>query len=194
MNFIIPKTPIIILSTPRSGSTTLAYAIQKQLSGIRLFNEPFKDPLVGESEYNDFINYSAKTNQYIVKTHTGDLYRKDSLKLVSNIYKNNYFLIRVRRRNVCQQMVSYYIEMHRGIWGYYLGSYNEAPDSIPFDEKKIDHTVNTVLMYNDLSNKAPWNFDLDLWYEDLDLPNDVLVPTPKPTNYEQIENLFRKYQ
>ena len=185
------------MSSPRTGSTTLAYAIQKQLGGskIRLFNEPFENNITSNSEYVDLMdNYVEYINPYIVKTHTGDFYKKYSLPVIRNIYQNRYFLIRIRRKNVCQQMASCYIEFHRKIWGYYVGQYNKPPDIIPVDKKMIDKTINFILMFNYLSDVAPWNFDLDLWYEDLDLPNDVLMQTPKPINYDEIENLFSKYQ
>jgi len=188
--YCIDKFPIIILSSPRTGSTLLAKVLSKQYPDLVLFLEPDE-----KNTIDSFTEYSRTNRTYILKTHAKQL-TKFPAHLIKTIFTKDAFLIRVRRKNVLDQIVSNYIELHRNVWTYDLESvskFNNEQMSIDIDTIKI--AIEAIKNYNKSIDTLQINYDLDLYYEDLikDLGNEmVTIVTPKPLNHTEIYQTIEK--
>ena len=188
--FTITKTPILIISSPRTGSSVLGSYIQKLCSkDIRYFREPDYNGVQGMEE---FYHYFSQSKDLILKFHYMhlDRYRTDITDyLLSNAYK-----IRIRRRNFINQVASIYIAMARGKkWHFKKNDQLTLVDSIPIDLEIIKKYISYMASANDKLNSAPINFDLDLFYEDLPkMTDDDYYIVPKPSNYDEILDTIAK--
>jgi LPS sulfotransferase NodH len=193
MNYKIDKFPIIILSSPRTGSTLLAQIIKSKYSNLKLFLEPD-----ASNTMDDFIEYSNNSNQYILKFHLKQLF-KFPQNINKKIFNNDAFLIRIQRKNEIDQIVSNYIELYRNIW-YYDKNIMYKEEIIPIDLDSIQLSINTVRRYNNILNNLNIKYDLDIYYENLIIGEDIHPTsgvTPKPINHIQLyqaieEHLLRK--
>jgi LPS sulfotransferase NodH len=185
----INKFPVIILSSPRTGSTLLAQTIKSKYYNLKLFLEPDASNMM-----DDFIEYTNDSNQYILKFHLKQFF-KFPQNINKKIFNNDAFLIRIRRKNELDQIVSNYIELYRNIWSYDKDiTYKE--EIIPIDLNTIKISVATIRQYNIVLNTLDIKYDLDVYYEDLIMEEDIYsssVVTPKPTNHNQLYQTIKKY-
>ena len=198
--------PIIIISSFRTGSTLLAKQLEKEFISRGetpvLFHEPGLASNNGTPKsLINFTEYVKNGNRdYILKVHGHDLIAPsfknnqwvnkypDDLK---NIRDNAKFLIRIRRNNVIEQCASAYLTSVRQKWHYFVTDRLLANEKIQIDYAHLRHSVSGTLLANAICNMFPNQlFDLDLKYEDIDWSTIdmslVLIPTPKPSNYEQL--------
>jgi LPS sulfotransferase NodH len=195
----IDKFPIIILSSPRTGSTFLAGILSKKFPELELFSEPDSyDKKLGDKDSMDnFTNYSNISNQYILKCHL-KYFIKYPTNVIKKVIKNDAFLIRIKRRNVVDQMVSMYIELIRGIWYYDVEEANKHKENIiPIESDIITKAIRTINEFNNPVKGLHINYDLEIYYEDLiNDVNEVYKTnsniTPKPTNHTEIYQLIQK--
>jgi hypothetical protein len=180
----IEKFPIIILSSPRTGSNLLAKVLSNNYSYLKLFLEPDET-----NNMQDFIEYATDNNQYILKFHLKQLYKFPEF-IKNKIFSHDASLIRVRRRNVIDQMVSIYIELCRGVWYYHLDTVEKYKDEkILIDATTINTAIQTTKNYNNSIDTLKINYDLDLYYEDLVEEFSNVSPTiitPKPVNLDEV--------
>lgn len=192
----IDKRPIIILSTPRSGSTILAYNIQQFYKNkghdLRLYNEVI-DPDLNNRDKTDFTNIDITSNEFILKVHLWDLLKYFPTNIKNLI--NTGYLIRIRRKDFAKQLLSYYIEHKRQIWGYT----KQDLDKIDISDMHIEHNeiiqlIPLLHLYNKVLDKVDYKYDMDVYYEDLVFDDsDVSISTPKPKNYTDLYNLCKNY-
>jgi hypothetical protein len=180
----INKFPIIILSSPRTGSTFLANMLSKSYPDLKLFLEPDEtDSML------DFSKYSNINNQYILKFHSRTLFKFPE-HINQKIFSNDAFLIRLRRRNIIDQISSLYIELYRNIWNYNLKTVEIYKDEkIIIDNNIINKAIHNTKMYNHSIDTLKINYNLDLYYEDLieEFGNlSFTYVTPKPINHNEI--------
>ena len=187
----IDKFPIIILSSPRTGSSLLAELLSKKFPDLKLYLEPDKkDKTIMDS----FTEYSNDNNQYILKLH---------LKYINNYPKNiarkirnhDAFLIKIQRKDIISQMTSLYIELIRDIWYYnanQLETYKEQ--SILIDMNMIKLAIYATKQSNTIIENSRIMYDLEIYYEDLinELSEELnMIPTPKPINYTEIYQIIK---
>jgi LPS sulfotransferase NodH len=194
------KFPIVIISSPRSGSTPLAFEL-KNKHNVELFNEPFSQHS-SKSEPNDeektrlISLLKNNDSRFILKIHLDDLkfYPEEIIKLIET---HNCHLIRIRRRDIVKQCVSLYIELQRNIWGYYKDFINQkeidslTDTSLPINQSMIKHCVKRITKVNGELNSLSYVFDQDVWYEDL-VFDETFIITPKPNNYDIIKEKIEK--
>jgi hypothetical protein len=185
------KLPLLILSTPRTGSTALGVYFQKYFNNVKVnyYPEPDFFHLKGFKEFYDGIEQSKS---YIVKIHVHslDLYETN----VKNfLLSDKTSKVRIRRKSTLDQMVSLYIALYRNNTYHYLDPNNlDLKDTIPHDDvKNIDYVIYQIKRSNKMIDTIDLKFDLDLYYEDLDLGQTGFYQTPKPINYDQIVESFK---
>jgi len=202
--FNINKFPIVIISTRRSGSTPLLYELAKKYN-IKLFNEIFsthsdRDKVedIDREQVKLLSMLEDNDNNFIIKIHLDDL--KSYPEKIINLIKNHTcFLIRLRRKNIVNQITSKYIQLTRNINGYYNNQ--EADEMIktwssikmPILPIYIGNCVKDVINSCDELNNAEYEFDKDIWYEDLVFDDKTFITTPKPINYDEIQNEIKRY-
>jgi LPS sulfotransferase NodH len=184
----IEKYPVLIISCPRTGSTSLA----KTLANSK--NIPFfSEPLVCKAKDIRHIRYiewrKSENQNFILKVQACQW--RDFIKADSNIELEKFYRIGLRRKNIIDQMASLYVSLHRDVWAYkpninYDEFYNEE---IEITEEKILKCIQTILATNrDFETfESDFNitFDVNLYYEDLNL--EGFIKTPLPKNYNDLK-------
>jgi len=178
---ICHRFPIVIMSSPRTGSTVLAKYLHNLYPSLDLFTEPYQE----HQQY--FLEYTKTKSDYILKFHPG--MSEYPLELFSNAT-----LIKLRRKNLVEQFASFYVLMIRG-----LDSYDKIEDSelekfanteVPIDTNMMKKAIIWQQQYNDALNNINLNFDYDLYYEDLPKLTESKI-TPKPLNYQIIKDYMQ---
>ena len=198
------RYPIIILSTVRTGSTAFFYDLQFDAS-IKIFNEPIlrngsNFELLKREETVKFFEAIFTDDNYALKLHVQDL-RYYPGKLKSILAEHQCHLIRIRRRNLAEQIASYYIETIRNKWGYPKESEKEYVDLnkniISINRTKLKCAIASILAFNAHLNSIPYKIDEDHWYEDIVFREKTFIKTPKPSNYDEllfmIDQLLKDY-
>ena len=147
---------------------------------IRLFTEPSRN----KETFDEFLNYTSQTNIWVAK----ELIKDYSW----NYPEKNFTLVRLRRKNVTEQITSMYISIVRDKWSYINeNSYSYNSEVLPFDDEILETQIRYTLAQNDLCDQLEntCEIDYDLYYENIiDSFETVLSPTPKPANYEDLYN------
>lgn len=196
------KFPILILSAPRTGSTVLSKYI-KNKSDIPL--EFFMEPTTGNwapdkldwqtnNVMEDFNRAFDNTDKIIVKDHI-HTFKKHLPKNIEYLLSDKTFKIRLRRRDFIEQIASRYIVWYRKEWHYN----KDTVDSIKYEVAINSEIILKIAMiFKDINTEldnVQIKFDLDLYYEDIILDYDLeissLVPTPKPSNYQELLEIIR---
>ena len=173
----INSLPIIILSSPRTGSTMLGMYIQKKLN-LHFFNEPGN---AGEQALHKFLTFEQVNKKYVLKEHT--------LRYIQ-YYPNTFkikpaYKIRLRRKNVFEQILSKFVAVSRNKH-FYANQETYVPDIINLDKDRLIDCFNYISKFNIQTNSLSSDFDLDLFYEDLNIDTQESIPTPKPANAEEV--------
>jgi len=195
------KFPTLIISSPRTGSTILGDYISQIYSHVKFFSEPH----LNKNHYVEFLEYSKNSKDFILKIHAMDLHHY-------NINLKDFYLIRLRRREIVNQIASLYLAQIRNKFGGYnpdcldYKQYTEL--AVRYDFKLLDRIINRTLKSNGHLNRFDHDskvlLDLDLWYEDFNFDlnkvnfdvNDLLnrkyrvFKTPLPTNYDMLKKII----
>jgi LPS sulfotransferase NodH len=195
----IDKFPIIILSSPRTGSTVLAEILSKKFPELELFIEPdsYDKKLEARDSMDNFINYSKMSDQYILKCHLKYFIKYPTI--FKKVIDHNAFLIKIRRKNIIDQMVSMYIELIRHQWCYNADIAEKYKDKIvPIENNIITKAVQQINEFNNPLRGLNIKYDLEIYYEDL--INDIngiyktnSNMTPKPINHNEIYQAIEYY-
>ena len=189
----VTHLPIVIISGSRTGSTILAHDIREELeqSGqtLRVFNEP-----INSHEWEDFLNFKDKN--YILKIHAHDLkrYPKHVLDMIAN---HSCFLVRIRRRNIEDQVLSYCVASKTNGWGYYNNQSSSeqllqvTDKTVSISPIEVKKNINLVKTWNKELDQFDADFDLDLFYEDIDIKSNHLIRAPKPNNHSDIREIIK---
>ena len=180
------RYPIVIISTPRSGSTALTHYINQELNSIPMFSEPDTNPEL----FSSFLETTKISNQYIVKIHAGRFDRYPDYILDQLFNSDEPYKICIKRRNKIDQVVSLYIALCRNQWEYHNES--QVEDTVPIDYPKVKKSIEILNDLNNQLEQAKIKFDTILWYEDFDFGELPVVKTPKPKNYEELYTIASK--
>ena len=185
--YTITKRPIFILSSPRTGSTMLGRYIKKICEDptMRYFHEPEAER--NEHRLNNLQRYICEHNNYVVKTHAQNLHKYPRYLIDFFTTSESVFKIRIQRRSFVDQVASRYIAIKRGKKWHY-NKKNEAnfvSETIDIDKKMLEHNVRFIYRCNESLKNSQINFDLDLYYEDLPVIDNLeTYKTPKPLNHQ----------
>jgi hypothetical protein len=165
--------------------------LSKQFPKLKVFSEPYspRDKAGAKDSMENFVKYSSSNNQYIVKCHINHLNRYPP-HFIKQITDNEGFLIKIRRKNVLDQIVSYYVELIRWQWYYDAISTQQYKEQIiPIKSDTIAMAIKFIITYNQQPEWSHIKYDLEIYYEDFvkEIPNNLrIVSTPRPLNYAEI--------
>jgi hypothetical protein len=186
--YTISKTPIIILSSKRTGSTALLHDIILQMSRQGTVVKKFIEP-ESLDDIKELLTAIDQNKNFALKVHAYDLL-KYPLKVRNIILSHNCFLIRIRRKSLVDQITSHYIANQRNIWSYTNSTiYDNSVKEI--DPIRIKNSIDVISIYNQAIDTYPIKFDLDLYYEELEFLNNAFIKTPKPENYNYITQYIK---
>lgn len=179
----ITKFPIIIFSSPRTGSGMLSNFLSK-LYNLEMFTEI--DENINTDEEKKFNNFIKSNNKnFVLKFHA----RKFNYYQNLNIFDSSY-CIALSRKNIIDQIASHYIAKNRNKWHYSKNDTNDQfYEPIKIRSDLIQLSINTIKYANLALNNLSIKFDEILFYEDIaHLMNKVdIIPTPKPINFEELK-------
>jgi hypothetical protein len=175
---LIDRLPIIILSSPRTGSTALAMTLQKKFN-CTFFNEPGQIP----EQLNNFFRYDLLKKDYILKEHVNVL-----VKSYNNFNFDNYCVIRIQRKNFIEQLISSYITGKRKNWFYNKNDIEYKDETIELDVKYLKEHIDFLNKYNLATKNYKGKIDFDFYYEDIKNEFDVGIQTMLPKNYVELLN------
>ena len=190
MNSITTR-PIIIFSTPRTGSTVLGEYVKSLCndSDLVYFLEPDHQGRAGIEEFEKHFNQSKN---FIIKLHYMHLYRYGRMMAEYLKTSDQAYRIRIRRKDIVQQIASFYIALSRqNKWHF---KHEDQPDhaAIILHPAKLNQAKWYILHSNQDLDTSPVKFDMDLFYEDLPKIEDPKYrPTPEPANYAEILQAVR---
>lgn len=177
----LQSRPIIILSTPRTGSTILGSDIAKY------YNIKFYDEIVTKEnslvKLDEFYKQNLFNKDYVLKVHIYHLFEKFNDDLLKKIKYKKCSLVKIQRKTLIDQLVSYYIANNRDKWIYETN--DNLNDVIPINHHAMLDNYSYINFSNNFLNSLQLNFDLTLTYEDCKFSED-LKQTPKPINYDSI--------
>lgn len=197
--FNITKSPVLILSTPRTGSSALGSYICSILGNdMTFFNEP---DFSLDEHMPVFEKYYEQSKKFALKLHAYNLkfYRKDIIDYLTT--SDEVYRISISRRNVVEQIASYYIALQRDQKFHYnfqdeLENYNEI---MPLNIIRIEHCIKRITDANTVLARSTVKFDEHIFYEDIpDVKitdtswwrqsegNAEFLKTPKPANYKEL--------
>jgi hypothetical protein len=177
------KFPIILFSSPRTGSTILGHYFASTYN-LTYFNEPDENNNTNEN-FKSFLH--DKRIDYVLKFHA----RKISFYKNFNIFYNSS-KISIQRKNLVDQIASSYLARKRNVWSYGRSS-NQLSLEFPVEInlKEIYKAISIITASNDAVKNLRINFDANLFYEDIDWNklnyDEYSIVTPKPSNYDDIK-------
>lgn len=183
--------PIVIFSTPRTGSTVLGEYVKSLCNDPDLvyFLEPDYRGFAGIEEFED---HCKQSKNFIVKLHYMHLYRYGRTMANYLTMSDQVYRIRIRRRDVVQQIASFYIALARqNKWHF---KHEDQPDhaAIIVDPAKLNQAKWHILHSNKELDTTSVKFNMDLFYEDLPKIEDPKYrPTPEPANYIEVLQAVR---
>ena len=179
--------PVLILTSPRTGSTALGRYIQDNcnIENIAYFTEP--QQVIGQYKlFKDCVNNSTN---FILKEMLYRFNREYTKSMVDSLLTNSY-KIRLYRKNFIKQVVSAYITYERNFRSFYMiGDNLTINDTIDITPVKLSHVAVGLKKWNDELINSTIPFDLTICYEDLehlDIDNTGYRKTPQPLNYNKL--------
>lgn len=174
----VTRSPIVILASPRTGSTALIHYIHKLYPS----NACFCEPDLGDLDH--FLKYSSQHSNYIIKTMAKNIHKYPN----DLIYSPNNFFIKIYRKSIVDQIASNYVARERNIW-YYPPNSSLSHSPISIDPLKIKKNIEIINEYNNALKDINVKFDLEIAYEDLPTISKVdHIITPKPVNYKDLKS------
>jgi hypothetical protein len=186
---MITKTPILILASPRTGSTVLGEYIKTLCNkNLRYFIEP---DYQGPKAVEEFELFSKQSKDFIIKCHLINLLEYDTS--VSSYLLEESFKIRIKRKNIVKQVASMYIAHKRNLKWHYSKEELGLVDSVHIDRLHIQNCIHYIANANKILDDAPYVFDMDLSYEDLPtIRCNNYCTTPKPKNYDELLDVIQQ--
>jgi hypothetical protein len=198
----ITKLPIVIYASPRTGCSVIGAILSSKFNAMRYFNEP----LGSNTDPTMFINHARSHKNYIIKTMAYDVFNSGVIQglqrlhpEIANDLQYNGFKIRVRRKNLLDQLTSNYIARARDRWMYNrhtsdLQAIKEfSEEIIPITDHHIKQNIEIIKVRNHSIDNIPVDIDLDLWYEDFDgIEDKNIFKTPQPANYHDIKKAIEE--
>ena len=166
---MIQKFPILIVATPRTGSTSLLHHISSKYNIYNIFNEPNIQTTHWISVLTSFMNRKIPFVVKLMSKH---------VPMVENI--ENYYIIKLSRKNHIEQCVSMYIARKLNIWERTSEEKNEF--YIEIDTELIIDSIREIKIAKKDFDNLPINADLSLFYEDLEFSGSNIIKNPLPSN------------
>lgn len=184
--------PIVIITTPRTGSTVYAKHLAEKYN-VRFLNEPY-DPNIRTIEHSEkeLLNCFGSNENYVAKIMITQLSDMNPTINLVNRAKTKIFLF---RKNVIDQIASFYIASSRN-WFNTRHTDKIEEYIVPIDTDKLLHSIhfitNNVYLLNVLYQNKDANIRID--YEDvlnMKLIDKKWTYTKQPINLNEIKDAIR---
>jgi hypothetical protein len=172
----IPKFPVVIIASPRTGSGALSNHLRNIYAPITEFNEPDKN-----NKMEEFLKFYQSEMHWILKILVSSVDQYPDM-----ILSNKCFKIKNLRKNVVDQIASHYVATKRSKWIYFSDTVSNETynDLIDIDLDAIDTSIKWIQYDNKCLELI--KTDITVYYEDIEKYQSFTEPTPKPQNYNEV--------
>lgn len=178
----IPKWPVLILASPRSGSTALGNKISDISPDVKFICEPTY-PLDKMAHKLKNISTFYKTNpKYVIKIIVFDISKYPD-EMFNYWNSDQCFKIKIKRDDFIARVASQYIARIRRKWHFDKSTFFEQ-DYVHIDEAEIIDVIRGLQNSDKLLDT--FQTDITVRYEDLNLDNTISRESVKPINYHDI--------
>lgn len=179
--------PILIYTVYRSGSTAFQNYIANALN-YKNFTEPYRNEKNNKTA-EDFQKYKVDNTDYVWKLMPDHVTEQNHDEIM-DIW-NNSFVIKLKRRNLVEQIASWVLSMENRKWNSKEDTtYNE----IDIDKETIEKLSDiTIAINQSLDNLDSATFHAELYYEDLDLSDSEYKKLNKPACYDEICTIIKQH-
>lgn len=191
----ISKWPVVIFTSPRSGSTAFAHYLKNQNPTKQYFNEPVLD----QNRMTEFTNVFNSTDDYMIKV-MGETIVKPNWEvpqhpqyMIDKMLSNESYKIKLYRKNVIEQVASLYVASMRNHWEYYedeISKFNILED-IEIDLFKVRRAIRIIKHNIEVIDNI--KSDVTVYYEDLTNFDNNFKLTPKPRNYNSLLEVINTF-
>lgn len=181
----IPKWPVVIFAGPRTGSTALGEYIANTYNTMY-----YNEPNLRSEEMQKFVDNFISADNFVLKIMAemlgNDQYPKH---IMEKMLGDKCFKIKLTRKNIVEQIASFYTCRNRKTWVYDETNYKHWNETyIDIDHTEIDHSIKWVSYQNKLLDTVA--ADISLTYEDLPIMESTFKKTPRPANYNELIDLI----
>lgn len=172
---------VVVLSTPRTGSTALCKVLSDKCNLID-FSESFNPIQPGSTNFWDYFENDCKTIVKIFPNHQDNLTEDQFNSLIKKS-----FVIFLDRKDIVNQITSYHI---LGVTQKAWYTHSETKEEYVVNEDNILKSLITLVELKNKAEKYRQLAHISLCYEDIldDIVNDHIKEYIKPVNYMNIKN------
>jgi hypothetical protein len=180
MDLTVTQRPIVIIANYRTSSSALSEHIATHYELPNRFSEPMQ----WHSAYLPFSEFMDQNKTDFVLKIIAD--QMDDCRYYREILARDCYKIRLLKRNVPEQIASYYIAHKIRKW-WQLVDEERNPRYIRTVRSHLLRAMNTILYNNALLEESNIQFDETIYAEDLPfLEASKYKVSTKPENYESI--------
>lgn len=181
-NTEVTRWPVLLYANYRTGSNLLGKHLAK-FYNVAWHNEPVRST----QRLDEFLKSYYSQEKYIVKVMPDQI---ELIKETQDLLNSNCFKIRLLRKNEFEQVVSYYIALINNKWVQTNAVVSDY--AVPLDYDTLDKAIDIIKNNNRLLENSSINFDLTLYYEDLNFENDLLYKITPPTNIDILKKVIKR--
>jgi len=186
---MISKRPILIVASPRSGSSPYCYYLGKKY-GLSIWAEPTHQKNFPNA-FLEFEKYVQGNNDYVLKIIS---YQIENNPLYQQLLDSDCYKIKLTRENKVDQIVSEYIGKMTGIYNSTDKFARGIEYTVPIDINHINDSILYIKKTDNILNSLNVKFDEELTYEELlktiDLNLSNILKIIPPTNYLELKEII----
>jgi hypothetical protein len=193
----------MIIGAPRCGTTVLAQYIESEYKNqAKIFQEPGIKSIYKARPTIDEINEFAKSNSdFIVRIFAHDFFQTDLQ--YNKLDLSKYYLIRIRRKNTAERILSHYVAYVRKSFYFSKQSdsttYSSLIEPVVVDIDLIKKFVRYITAWDYYLDNFDYHMDVklnaDLLFEDIqnivststELDSEIM---PRPANSQEIKEII----
>jgi len=178
-------TSVVILSTPRTGSTALCRVLSERF-GLIYHNEMFNSRYVNRQIFWLDRSSTKHTVSKIFPNH--DYNEEEFTKAIADS-----FVIFLERRNLLDQACSYYV-LSQSNRPWFAVDERPSEYSVVLETTKIAESIRDLMRLREQAESYRQHAHMVLEYDDIvdQLGNSSIQEYVKPINYDQLRDIVSK--
>jgi hypothetical protein len=187
MNLVIPENKsVVIFTSYRTGSTALCDYISKKYKLVN-FDEVLHVDFSKRLE--NFKAFLTSHNKFVIKIMP-DQITNSNIEFINQLVTDS-FLIKLERKNIIEQITSFYLCCETGNW-HFTKFNNMQEYTVEIKPENFDYLIKYILNNNKNLNKLDYQYHLKLYYEDINNIDSQYRIYQKPSNHLALTNAIKQ--
>lgn len=182
------ERPILIYSYYRAGSTAVCDSLANYYK-YENFDEGFHNGF--PERRNEFLKYQETHTDFVVKI-TGDQWSTLWEDVQTSLWER-CCVVRLRRRDFLGQLVSWVISMSKHSKWHQTETDVIEDYIVPIRLHDFKVAYARLKRTNKLVDTCDRRIDIDLFYEDIGIPDTQFVYRKRPSNYNEIVEYAKQF-